>query len=99
MSVSVSPKRKELKKELLNLYQNKENYNIVSLYRQLLTFNDKLKLYLPPETYTNYTSELYNMIDIYLYDENINDNGNHRDNAYEEISKSINNIYIIITEM
>lgn len=88
--MSVSPKRSELKNELLNLYQNKENYSIISLYRKLLTFNDKLKLYLSPETYTNYTTELYNIIDNYLYDDTLTNN---------EISKSINNIYIIITNI
>lgn len=72
--MSVSSKKKDLKYELLNIYNNKENYTLISLYRELLIYNNKIQIYVSNDIYDSYTNELYNIIDTYLYDtENIED--------------------------
>lgn len=72
--MSVSSKKQDLKYELLKIYNNKENYTLISLYRELLIYNKKIEIYVSNEIYNSYTNELYNTIDTYLYDtENIED--------------------------
>jgi len=89
--MTVVSKKQNLKKNLLNIINNnKENYSIVSLYRELLLFNNNIRIYLSTDDYTIYINELYNIIDTYLYSENDN---------MTIINNSINQIYIIINNM
>jgi hypothetical protein len=89
--MTVVSKKQNLKKNLLNIINNnKENYSIVSLYRELLLFNNNIRIYLSTDDYTIYINELYNIIDTYLYSEN---------NNMTIINNSINQIYIIINNM
>ena len=67
-------KKQDLKYELLNIYNNKENYTLISLYRELLIYNKKIQIYVSNDIYDSYINELYNIIDTYLYDyDNIED--------------------------
>ena len=89
--MTVVSKKQNLKNILLNIINNnKENYSIVSLYRELLLFNNNIRIYLSTDDYTIYINELYNIIDTYLYSENDN---------MTIINNSINQIYIIINNM
>jgi hypothetical protein len=89
--MTVVSKKQNLKNNLLNIINNnKENYSIVSLYRELLLFNNNIRIYLSTDDYTIYINELYNIIDTYLYSEN---------NNMTIINNSINQIYIIINNM
>jgi hypothetical protein len=89
--MTVVSKKQNLKNNLLNIINNnKENYSIVSLYRELLLFNNNIRIYLSTDDYTIYINELYNIIDTYLYSENDN---------MTIINNSINQIYIIINNM
>ena len=89
--MTVVSKKQNLKNILLNIINNnKENYSIVSLYRELLLFNNNIRIYLSTDDYTIYINELYNIIDTYLYSEN---------NNMTIINNSINQIYIIINNM
>lgn len=85
---AISFKRQEIKTIILKIIENKDESNIVSLYRELLVFNKKAELYLPNEIYDSYISELYNIIDVYLYNYD-----------QEIINTSINNINMIITSI
>lgn len=78
-----------LKNYIINIIDNnKEKTDFISLYRELLSYNNKIRIYLSFDNYENYLNELYNIIDTYLYsyDSNI-------------INDSINKIYIIIYNM
>lgn len=76
--MSVSYNKRELKNKLLNIYENKENYTIISLYRELLIYNNKIQIYVSSDIYDNYINELYDIVDTYLYNtENIEDNNNN----------------------
>ena len=89
--MTVVSKKQNLKNNLLNIINNnKENYSIVSLYREVLLFNNNIRIYLSTDDYTIYINELYNIIDTYLYSENDN---------MTIINNSINQIYIIINNM
>jgi hypothetical protein len=89
--MTVVSKKQNLKNNLLNIINNnKENYSIVSLYRELLLNNNNIRIYLSTDDYTIYINELYNIIDTYLYSENDN---------MTIINNSINQIYIIINNM
>lgn len=75
--MSVSYNKRELKNKLLNIYENKENYTIISLYRELLIYNNKIQIYVSSDIYDNYINELYDIVDTYLYNtENIEDSNN-----------------------
>jgi hypothetical protein len=89
--MTVVSKKQNLKNNLLNIINNnKENYSIVSLYREVLLFNNNIRIYLSTDDYTIYINELYNLIYTYLYSENDN---------MTIINNSINQIYIIINNM
>lgn len=87
--MSVSVKKQDLKNSILNtIKNNKENYTIVILYRELLAFNSKIRIYLATDIYDSYINELYNIMDTYLYgSEDIN------------LNESIEKIYTIINDM
>ena len=75
--MSVSYNKRELKNKLHNIYENKENYTIISLYRELLIYNNKIQIYVSSDIYDNYINELYDIVDTYLYNtENIEDSNN-----------------------
>lgn len=81
--MSVSYNKRELKNKLLNIYENKENYTIISLYRELLIYNNKIQIYVSSDIYDNYINELYDIVDTYLYNtENIEDVNNINDCLY-----------------
>jgi hypothetical protein len=81
--MSVSYNKRELKNKLLNIYENKENYTIISLYRELLIYNNKIQIYVSSDIYDNYINELYDIVDTYLYNtENIEDINNINDCLY-----------------
>lgn len=78
----------KLKINLLFIYSNYESFDLISLYRNLLKYNNDIKkCILDNELYSIYISELYNIIDEYAYgNENI-----------DEITK-IRNDFILIIE-
>ena len=81
--MSVSYNKRDLKNKLLNIYENKENYTIISLYRELLIYNNKIQIYVSSDIYDNYINELYDIVDTYLYNtENIEDINNINDCLY-----------------
>jgi hypothetical protein len=81
--MSVSYNKRELKNKLLNIYENKENYTIISLYRELLIYNNKIQIYVSSDIYETYINELYDIVDTYLYNtENIEDINNINDCLY-----------------
>jgi len=84
----VSSKKQNLKNSILNIIQKNKDISI-SLYRELLIFNDIIKIYLSNDIYDIYINEIYNIIDTYLY------NDNHKN----IIDTSIDKIYIIINNM
>ena len=87
--MTVVSRKQDLKNLMLDAIQNnKENYSMVSLYRELLVFNDKIRIYLSTDQYEIYINELYNIMDTYLYG-----------NDDTIINNSINQIYIIINNM
>ena len=87
--MTVVSRKQDLKNLMLDAIQNnKENYSIVSLYRELLVFNDKIRIYLSTDQYEIYINELYNIMDTYL-------DGN--DDTI--INNSINQIHIIINNL
>jgi hypothetical protein len=87
--MTVVSRKQDLKNLMVDaIKNNKENYSMVSLYRELLVFNDKIKIYLSTDQYEIYINELYNIMDTYLYG-----------NDDTTIHNSINQIYIIINNM
>jgi|688.fasta_scaffold1688633_1 hypothetical protein len=87
--MTVVSRKQDLKNLMLDAIQNnKENYSIVSLYRELLVFNDKIRIYLSTDQYEIYINELYNIMDTYLYG-----------NDDTIINNSINQIHIIINNL
>jgi hypothetical protein len=85
----VLSKKQDLKDTIIDTIQ--KNKDIINLYRELLVFNNKIKIYLSQDAYDTYINELYNIIDTYLYSDT---NSN-----IKNISISINKIYIIINAM
>jgi hypothetical protein len=85
----VLSKKQDLKDSIIDTIQ--KNKDIINLYRELLVFNNKIKIYLSQDAYDTYINELYNIIDTYLYSDT---NSN-----IKNISISINKIYIIINAM
>lgn len=67
-----SLKKQELRNNLINIYNNKENYNLISLYRQLLVYNNIIQIYVSTEIYNAYITELYSIVDTYLYNDDFN---------------------------
>lgn len=65
MSSTIS--KQTLKHNLLNIYNLNETYDLISLYRKLRIYNDKVRLYTTEEIYENYIAELYNILDEYMY--------------------------------
>ena len=65
--MSVLYNKKDLKNKLLNICQNKENYTLISLYRELLAYNNKIQIYVSNDIYDTYINELYDIVDTHLY--------------------------------
>ena len=59
--------KQTLKYNLVNIYNTNDKYDSITLYRNLLIYNDKIRLYTNEDIYENYISELYNLIDEYMY--------------------------------
>jgi hypothetical protein len=57
-----------LKNNLIDIYNNYHSYDLISLYRNLLKYNNDIKKYMRDyELYDIYITELYNIIDEYAY--------------------------------
>jgi hypothetical protein len=65
MSLTIS--KQALKNNLLNIYNLNEKYDLISFYRILRNHNDKIRLYTNDVIYQNYITELYNILDVYMY--------------------------------
>lgn len=65
MSSNVS--KQALKNNLINIYNSNHTYDLISLYRKLRIYNDKIRLYSREDIYENYITELYNILDEYMY--------------------------------
>jgi hypothetical protein len=65
MSSNVS--KQALKNNLINIYNSNDTYDLISLYRKLRIYNDKIRLYSREDIYENYITELYNILDEYMY--------------------------------
>jgi hypothetical protein len=65
MSLNVS--KQVLKNNLINIYNSNDTYDLISLYRKLRVYNDKIRLYSREDIYENYITELYNILDEYMY--------------------------------
>jgi hypothetical protein len=75
-----------LKLNLITIYNNYNSFDLISIYRNLLKYNNDIRKYIINEDlYENYRDELYNIIDEYAY-------GN--EDNYENIKKD----FIIIIE-
>ena len=66
MSSTISSKQ-TLKYNLIDIYNSNDTYDLISLYRKLRIYNDKIRLYTTEDIYENYISELYNILDEYMY--------------------------------
>ena len=53
--------KQTLKYNLVNIYNTNDKYDSITLYRNLLIYNDKIRLYTNENIYENYISELYNL--------------------------------------
>jgi hypothetical protein len=65
MSSTIS--KQTLKLNLINIYNTNDTYDLISLYRKLRIYNDKIRLYTTEDIYENYIAELYNILDEYMY--------------------------------
>jgi hypothetical protein len=65
--------KQTLKSNLINIYNSNASYDLITLYRKLRIYNDKVRLYTRDDIYQNYISELYNILDEYMYGENDSD--------------------------
>ena len=59
--------KQTLKHNLLDIYNLNDTYDLISLYRKLTIYNDKIRLYTNDIIYNNYITELYNLLDEYMY--------------------------------
>lgn len=66
MSSSISSKQ-TLKTNLINIYNYNDTYDLITLYQKLRIHNDKIRIYTREDIYENYISELYNILDEYMY--------------------------------
>jgi hypothetical protein len=69
MSSSIVSKQ-TLKSNLITIYNSNGSYDLITLYRKLRIYNDKIRLYTRDDIYQNYISELYNILDEHMYGEN-----------------------------
>jgi len=67
MSSSSTISKQTLKLNLINIYNTNDTYDLISLYRKLRIYNDKIRLYTNEDIYENYIAELYNILDEYMY--------------------------------
>lgn len=65
--------KQTLKSNLINIYNSNDSYDLITLYRKLRIYNDKVRLYTRDDIYQNYISELYNILDEYMYGESDSD--------------------------
>jgi hypothetical protein len=68
--MSLTNSKQILKYNLINIYNNNDTYDSITFYRKLITYNDKIRLYSNDDLYHKYITELYNLIDEYMYGEN-----------------------------
>lgn len=73
---SLTVSKQTLKSNLINIYILNNTYDLITLYRKLRIYNDKIRLYTRDDIYQNYISELYNILDEYMYG-----NGDFTNNA------------------
>ena len=59
--------KQTLKHNLLDIYNLNDTYDLISLYRKLNIYNDKIRLYTNDIVYNYYITELYNLLDEYMY--------------------------------
>jgi hypothetical protein len=59
--------KQTLKYNLLDIYNSNDTYDLISLYRKLNIYNEKIRLYTNDIIYNNYIIELYNLLDEYMY--------------------------------
>lgn len=86
--------RFNLKIKLITIYKNYDSFDLLSLYRNLLKYNNDIRKYiLNNDLYEKYIIELYNIIDEYAY-------GNDDIDEITKIRRDFNSIIIkIINEL
>lgn len=86
--------RFNLKINLIAIYKNYDSFDLLSLYRNLLKYNNDIRKYiLNNDLYEKYIIELYNIIDEYAY-------GNDDIDEITKIRRDFNSIIIkIINEL
>lgn len=79
--MSLTNSKQILKSNLINIYNTNDTYDYITFYRKLIIYNDKIRLYTNDDLYNNYITELYNLIDEYMY-------GNEDDNKLIIVAKN-----------
>ena len=75
----MSSNKQILKNNIISICNNYNSYDLISLYRNLIKYNNRLRIYiLDDDVYNSYMHELYNVIDEYAY---------NNENNHEEIKK------------
>jgi hypothetical protein len=75
----MSSNKQILKNNIISICNNYNSYDLISLYRNLIKYNNRLRIYiLDDDVYNSYMHELYNMIDEYAYSD---------ENNHEELKK------------
>ena len=65
--MSLTNSKQILKSNLINIYNTNDTYDYITFYRKLIVYNDKIRLYTNDDLYNKYITELYNLIDEYMY--------------------------------
>jgi hypothetical protein len=66
--------RQNLKQNLTTIYNFHDNDDLISLYRKLRIHNDNIRLYTNDSIYQMYITELYSILDEYMYGDGNEDN-------------------------
>ena len=67
--MSLTNSKEILKCNLINIYNTNDTYDYITFYRKLIVYNDKIRLYTNDDLYNKYITEIYNLIDEYMYGE------------------------------
>ena len=65
--MSLTNSKEILKSNLINIYNTNDTYDYITFYRKLIVYNDKIRLYTNDDLYNKYITEIYNLIDEYMY--------------------------------
>jgi hypothetical protein len=82
-------KKEILKNNLFILYNS--NYDLLTLYRNSIKYNNSLRIYIKDDLYKCYEQEIYNVLDEYLYGE-LENQENVKKSFYQTIKIIIQNL-------